>query len=162
MSTGPLLPASPPISREYPIQPIVGVGGIVLAGDAVLLVRRGRAPMLGQWSLPGGALELGETMAEGVRREVFEETAMRVEPVEITATLDRIVRDAEGRVQFHYVLVDWLCVPETSAPGPVQHGDDALAAAWVPCRYLPQYNLSGPTLDLIRKAQHALAKRSMQ
>jgi ADP-ribose pyrophosphatase YjhB (NUDIX family) len=89
--------------REYPRAPVVGVAAVVLHGDQVLLIRRGREPMLGAWSLPGGALELGETTAEGIAREVFEETGIRAQPLEIIKTLDRIVRDESGDVRFHYV-----------------------------------------------------------
>jgi 8-oxo-dGTP diphosphatase len=82
--------------REYPTAPIVGVAGVVVSQGKVLLIRRGREPLLGSWSLPGGALELGETTAEGVAREVWEETGLRVRPVEMIATVDRIVRDDAG------------------------------------------------------------------
>src|SRR5580698_1918092 len=95
--------------REYPLAPVVGVGAVVLDGDRVLLIQRGHEPMKGQWSLPGGALEVGETLVEGVQREVLEETGLEVEPVSIIEVFDRISRDAEGRVQFHYVLVDYVC-----------------------------------------------------
>lgn len=95
--------------REYPDRPIVGVGAILLDGDRVLLVQRGNAPMQGEWSLPGGALEVGETLEEGVKREVLEETGLTVEVVGMVAVVDRIARDNSSRVQFHYVLVDYLC-----------------------------------------------------
>lgn len=95
--------------REYPDRPIVGVGAVIFDKDRVLLVKRGHAPMQGEWSLPGGALELGETLEDGVRREVFEETGLTVEPISIVEVFDRIARDQAGRVQFHYVLVDYLC-----------------------------------------------------
>lgn len=88
---------------------MVGVGAVVVDGERVLLIRRGHEPMKGEWSLPGGALEVGETLLEGVRREVLEETGLEVEPVAMIEVLDRIARDGEGRVQFHYVLVDYLC-----------------------------------------------------
>ena len=145
--------------REYPRQPVVGVAGVVLHGGAVLLIQRGREPMLGSWSLPGGALELGETTAEGVAREVWEETAVRVRPVSLVATLDRIVRDPSGAVQFHYVLIDWCCVP--LAPDSVKptRGDDALDARWVPVADLPSFRLPEITLDVIERARVALAVR---
>ena len=120
--------------REYPARPIVGVAGVVISGDRVLLIRRGRAPAIGAWSLPGGALKTGETLAQGVAREVREETGLGVEPVEIVATLDRIVRDAEGRTQFHYVLVDWLCLlsgAHGESGREPQAAGDALEAAWI-------------------------------
>jgi ADP-ribose pyrophosphatase YjhB (NUDIX family) len=95
--------------REYPERPIVGVGAVIFQDERVLLVQRGHAPMQGEWSLPGGALEVGETLEEGVRREVLEETGLAVEPITSVEVFDRIARDDAGRVQFHYVLVDYLC-----------------------------------------------------
>jgi 8-oxo-dGTP diphosphatase len=110
--------------------------------------------MLGAWSLPGGLLEVGETTAEGVVREVFEETGMRVRPVEIVATLDRIVRDEAGRVRFHYVLIEWLCLPERDASEELVCGDDADAAIWLGRDeiYSGTYGLGEPTLGVIERA----------
>ena len=140
------------VGREYPQAPIVGVAAIVLRGADVLLIRRGREPMLGAWSLPGGALELGETTAEGVAREVFEETGVRVRPVEIVATLDRIHHDDDGRVQFHYVLVEWMCVAENVSE--LVCGDDAADARWVTREeiFSEEYDLGAPTLGVIERA----------
>ena len=142
------------VGREYPQAPIVGVAAVVLRGEDVLLIRRGREPMLGAWSLPGGALELGETTADGVAREVVEETGVRVRPVEIIATLDRIVRDDNGRVRFHYVLVEWLCVaPDESAA--LVCGDDAQEAQWVLRDeiFSEAYDLGATTLGVVERAQ---------
>ncbi len=97
------------MSREYPERPIIGVGAVIIEGERVLLIKRGQAPLKGEWSLPGGALELGETLEQGVCREVLEETGLIVEPISIVEVFDRISRDVEGRVQYHYVLVDYLC-----------------------------------------------------
>jgi 8-oxo-dGTP diphosphatase len=140
--------------REYPAAPMVGVAGVVVRDGDVLLVRRGREPMLGAWSLPGGVLEVGETTGEGVVREIFEETGLRVRPVEMIATLDRIVRDEAGRVQYHYVLVEWLCVPEVDFSGELVCGDDAAAAEWVSHGeiYSDTYGLREPTLGVIERA----------
>lgn len=143
--------------REYPERPIVGVAGVVLHHGAVLLIQRGREPMRGDWSLPGGALELGETTAEGVVREVLEETGVRVRPVALVATLDRIVRDTGGAVQYHYVLVDWCCVPEAAGQTELVCGDDALDARWVPLTELTQNGLHETTLSVIDRACAALA-----
>jgi ADP-ribose pyrophosphatase YjhB (NUDIX family) len=114
-------------SREYPDGPIVGVGAVVLDGERVLVVQRGQPPLKGQWSLPGGALELGETLEEGIRREVLEETGLIVEPLAVVEVLDRISRDVEGRVQYHYVLVDYLC---RVTGGDLACATDAADARW--------------------------------
>jgi 8-oxo-dGTP diphosphatase len=138
--------------REYPRAPVVGVAAVVLHGDQVLLIRRGREPMLGAWSLPGGALELGETTAEGIAREVFEETGIRAQPLEIIKTLDRIVRDESGDVRFHYVLVEWLCTAQE--PFELVCGDDAAEARWVPRSeiFSEDYDLGATTLSVIERA----------
>jgi len=113
--------------REYPEAPIVGVGAVILHEGRVLLIQRGQPPLKGGWSLPGGALELGETLEEGIRREVLEETGLVVETISIVEAFDRIVRDAEGRVQYHYVLVDFLC---RVTGGSLACASDAAAARW--------------------------------
>ena len=95
-------------NREYPDRPIVGVGAVVWRGDAVLLVRRGHPPLIGQWSLPGGAQEIGETVAEAACREVMEETGIRMTPGAVIDVIDFIDRDAEGTPRYHYTLVDIL------------------------------------------------------
>jgi len=115
------------MSREYPERPVIGVGAVILDGRQVLLIERGQAPLKGEWSLPGGALELGETLEEGIRREVLEETGLMVEPVGIVDVVDRISRDAEGRVQYHYVLVDYLC---RVTGGSLACATDAADARW--------------------------------
>ena len=110
--------------------------------------------MLGAWSLPGGVLEVGETTAEGVAREVWEETGLKVRPVEMIATLDRIVRDDAGRVQFHYVLIEWMCVVSEGQGTEPVCGDDATAAVWARRSeiYSETYGLTEPTLGVIEKA----------
>ena len=115
------------MTREYPLAPIVGVGAVVIHEDRALLIRRGHVPEKGQWSLPGGALEVGETLLEGVRREVREETGLEVAPVALIEVVDRISRDAEGSVQFHYVLLDYLC---RVTGGEVCCATDAVDVRW--------------------------------
>ena len=97
------------MKRDYPERPIIGVGAVIIRGDRVLLVRRATEPLKGEWSVPGGVLELGEKLREGVRREVLEETGLQVEPGEVLDVFDSIFRDGQGRTQYHYVLIDYLC-----------------------------------------------------
>jgi 8-oxo-dGTP diphosphatase len=115
------------IRREYPAAPLVGVGAVIVNNGLVLLVRRGSEPLKGHWTLPGGALEVGETLTEGVAREVREETGLMVEPVELVEVLDRIHRE-DGKVRYHYVILDYLC---RVTGGELRAGSDADAARWV-------------------------------
>jgi ADP-ribose pyrophosphatase YjhB (NUDIX family) len=140
--------------RVYPERPIVGVGAVVLDGDRVLLVKRAHEPLKGEWSVPGGAVDLGETLEEAIHREVLEETCLDVEVGPIVDVLDRIRRDAEGRVKFHYVLVDFLCRPRS---GTLQCASDAEDAAWAERAQLDGYGVAGTTIDVIDKA---IARRS--
>lgn len=115
--------------REYPDRPWVGVGVVVWQGERVLLIRRGRAPRLGQWGLPGGAQSAGETLFEAAAREVLEETGLEVVPQAVVTALDSISRDDAGNVQFHYTLVE---VVAECGPGEPVAADDAMDARWVP------------------------------
>jgi 8-oxo-dGTP diphosphatase len=115
------------VQREFPETPLVGVGAVVVHEGRVLLVRRGREPLRGKWSLPGGLLELGESLIEGVVREVREETGLTVEPVELIELLDRVYREGD-RVRYHYVIADYLC---RVTDGELQAASDADAVRWV-------------------------------
>lgn len=121
--------ADPPArtSREYPDRPWVGVGVVVWKKDRVLLVRRGKAPRLGQWSLPGGAQEVGEPVFGTARREMLEETGLSVEPYEVVTVVDSITADEAGRVHYHYTLVE---VAAEWVSGDPACADDALEALW--------------------------------
>ncbi len=121
----------------------------MLDGERVLLVRRGREPLKGEWSLPGGKLELGETLLEGVTREVLEETGLTVRPGAMVEVLDRIVRDEVARVRYHYVLIDFVC---SVVGGRLAAGSDADAALWVPRSELGRYEIAPVTLVVIEKA----------
>ncbi len=115
------------MQREFPSAPIVGIGAIVIEEGRVLLVRRGREPLKGHWTLPGGALEVGESLTAGVAREVLEETGLHVQPVELVELVDRIHRE-DGRVRYHYVIADYLC---RVTGGELQAASDADAVRWV-------------------------------
>ena len=115
------------MQREFPLAPLVGVGAVVVDEGRVLLVRRGHEPLKGQWSLPGGLLEIGESLTAGVAREVLEETGLIVEPIELIELLDRIHYEGE-RVRYHYVIADYLC---RVTGGTLQAGSDADGARWV-------------------------------
>lgn len=115
------------VQREFPEAPLVGVGAVVVDRGRVLLVRRGQEPLKGRWSLPGGLLELGETLLAGVVREVKEETGLSVEPIELIELLDRIHRE-EDRVRYHYVIADYLC---RVVDGSLQAASDADEVRWV-------------------------------
>jgi 8-oxo-dGTP diphosphatase len=115
------------MQREYPETPLVGVGAVVVDAGRVLLVRRGTEPLKGEWSLPGGLVEVGEALIDGVVREVREETGLIVEPVELIELLDRIHR-IDGRVRYHYVIADYLCLV---TGGQLLAASDAEAVRWV-------------------------------
>ncbi|MDX1541833.1 MAG: NUDIX hydrolase [Geminicoccaceae bacterium] len=138
------------MSRLYPERPIVGVGTVVWHGDDVLLVRRGKPPRVGQWSLPGGAQKLGETIAEAARREIAEEAGIEVALGQVIATLDLIERDPEGRVRFHYTLVDFVAEALDDVLRP---GGDAADARWFALDRLPELGLWSETLRIIELAR---------
>lgn len=134
------------MKREYPDAPLVGVGAVIVEGDRVLLVKRGKAPLAGEWSIPGGALELGETMRGAVAREALEETSLAVETAGLLGVYDRVVRDADGRTLYHYVLIDFLCRRtggEPSAAG------DAADVKWFTKRELAALPLANDTAEVI-------------
>jgi 8-oxo-dGTP diphosphatase len=137
------------MGRAYPSQPVPGVGAIVLRQDDILLVRRGNEPQQGLWSLPGGALELGETLDQGVRREVMEETGLEVRVLQFAGAFERITTDDSGAVEYHYVLLDYLCEP---VGGALSAGDDAAEAAWVSRAELNERPLTPGLESVIDKA----------
>ena len=135
--------------REYPDRPIVGVGAVVVDGNRVLLVRRANEPLKGEWSLPGGAVEIGETLKVAVAREIREETGLEIDVGPIVEVLDRIRHDPAGRARYHYVLVDFLCRP---TGGTLACATDAEEVAWVPLLELTQYGVAEATIRVIQKA----------
>jgi len=140
-----------PVSREYPDYPRVGVGAVVLSRGRVLLVRRGKPPGEGRWSLPGGLVDLGETSVDAARREVAEECGITVRIAGLAGVLDRVTRDAGGRVRYHWVLVDYLAFPE-SDDDTIIAGDDAAEVRWVPINEVDRMLTTDGLMDMIRRA----------
>ena len=135
--------------RVYPARPVVSVGAVIIDGDRVVLIRRGHEPLKGAWSLPGGVVEIGETLHAALRREVREETCLDVEVGPIVEVLDRISRDADGRVEYHYVIVDYLC---RVVGGSLACASDADDARWVSRGDLVAYNLTTTVAAVIARA----------
>jgi 8-oxo-dGTP diphosphatase len=143
--------------RRYPSRPIVGVGAVIVtSGGEVVLVRRAREPLAGQWSLPGGAVECGETLAAALAREVWEETGLDVEIGVLVDILDRIHTDQAGHVEYHYVLADFLCQPRG---GRLRAGSDVTEARAVDPRTLETYALPADTHRVIERGLTLLASR---
>lgn len=135
--------------RDYPERPIVGVGAVVIHGNRALIVRRATEPLKGQWSIPGGMLELGEKLRDGLAREVFEETALDVEVGDVLDVFDSIFPDAEGRTQYHYVLIDYRC---TVRGGTAVAGSDVSEVRWATSQELDGLGMKAVTVGVIRKA----------
>jgi mutator protein MutT len=140
------------VTREYPERPYVGVGAVVLHSGRVLLVRRRSEPLAGEWSLPGGAVEVGETLAEAVIREVREETGIEIAVGPVIEVLDRITPDDEGRTRYHFVLVDYLC---TFVGGRVTPASDVAEAVFAEPRELDRFALTDAAMRVIRRGLEA-------
>jgi ADP-ribose pyrophosphatase YjhB (NUDIX family) len=144
------------MKREYPEHPLVGVGAVIVDNrladhrreNRVLLIRRGQAPLLGEWSLPGGVLECGETLREAVVREAREETGLVIETGEMLGVYERVIRSDEGRVRYHYVLIDFLC---RLVAGDLKAGSDAADVRWFTRDELPALKLAYDANDVVLK-----------
>ena len=143
------------MKREYPNHPIVGVGGVVIQGNRVLLIRRGREPLKGQWSIPGGMLELGESLEDGVRREVLEETGLEVHPLEALTVFGRVQKNG-ARGRDHDGIVDYVCLP---TGGQLKAGSDVLDACWVEREELAGYQITPKAAEVIADAFKRVAGR---
>jgi len=136
------------MNREYPEVPLIGVGAVIVQDGRVLLIRRGQPPLLGEWSLPGGVLECGEALREATVREVGEETGLTVETGDMLGVYERVIHGDDGRVRYHYVLIDFLCRP---VAGNLKAGSDAAEARWFTRQELPALNLAYDASDVVRK-----------
>jgi 8-oxo-dGTP diphosphatase len=135
------------MQREYPQQPLVGVGAIIVEGGRVLLIKRGKAPLLGEWSIPGGMLELGETLRQGAEREALEETGLVVRAADLLGVFDRIVPDETQRTLYHYVLIDFLC---HRISGDVLAAGDASDTRWFRENEVEELSLPEDTRKVIQ------------
>ena len=135
-------------SRQYPDRPIVGVGAVIVDDGKVVLIRRKYEPLKGQWSLPGGMVEVGEPLEAALTREMQEETGLTVDVGPVIEVFDRIMRDEEQRVRYHYVLIDYLCWP---AGGALYAGSDVDAAIWADPSALAQYSLTEKASSVIQR-----------
>ncbi len=136
------------LKRDYPDRPIVGVGGVIIDGERALVVRRATEPLKGQWSIPGGMLELGEKLRDGIAREVKEETGLDIEAGEVLDVFDSIFPDAKGGFQYHYVLIDFLC---RITGGQLAASSDVDSAKWVTSDELEELGMKPVTVAVIRK-----------
>jgi len=142
-------------SREYPDRPVIGVGGVIIDRGRTVLIRRGTEPLLGQWSIPGGTIEIGETLEASVRRELREETGLEVRVLELIELFDRIYREPapasanDKRPRFHYVIADYLCELVSGEP---RAGSDVTDIAWAREEELPKFHLTEKATSVLRKA----------
>jgi 8-oxo-dGTP diphosphatase len=136
------------MQREFPEVPLVGVGAIIIEEARVVLVKRAHPPLQARWSIPGGVLEVGELVREAAIREAREETGLTVDPGKLLGVYDRVLRDPDGRVQYHYVLIDFLC---RRVAGDIAAASDAAEVQWFTEEELPGLKLAADTVDVISK-----------
>ena len=135
--------------RRYPRWPLIGVGALIFHRRRILMAQRGKEPLKGVWSLPGGALEVGESLDAGVRREVREETGLEVKPARVFEIFERIMRDGHGVPEYHYVLIDYIC---RVTGGALRAGDDVCRVEWFRERELRELEITEGTLAVIERA----------
>src|SRR5215469_1108034 len=143
--------------REYPERPIVAVGGVVIHDSRVLLIRRGQPPLEGRWSIPGGILEIGERIAEGIERELREETGVRVRVLDLIEIYEKVLRDKQNEAKYHFVILDYAC---EFVEGTARAGGDVTEAAWVREEQLDSLALTTAAKRVIRKAFSAVRERA--
>ena len=137
------------VRRDYPERPLVGAGAVIVRGNQVVLVRRGRPPLAGEWSIPGGVVKLGETLRQAAEREALEETGLKIEAGDMLEVFESIMPDAAGKTCYHYVIVDFLCRLKS---GKLRAGGDALEAKWCRAEELAEQKVSEVASRVILKA----------
>ena len=137
------------VQREYPDRPLVGVGGVVITDGRVLLIRRAGPPLQGEWSIPGGLLELGESLNQGVRRELAEETGLEVRVLDLIEVFERVFPDDDGRTKYHFVILDYLC---EAVSGEARAASDVTDVAWAQEDELASYSLTPTATRVIKRA----------
>jgi len=145
------------LKRDYPDRPLLGVGAVIVRNEQVLVVRRSHPPLQGQWSVPGGLVETGETTREALIREIREETSLIVEPLDLVEVFERILRDGDSRVQYHFVVIDYLC---RIVSGEACPGTDVSEIRWVPLEKLQELGITPETRDVIHKGLNAARNSS--
>jgi 8-oxo-dGTP diphosphatase len=135
--------------RRYPRYPLVGIGAVLIRRGSILMAQRGKEPLKGWWSLPGGLVETGESLKDAVKREVLEETGLQVEPSRVFEIFERIMRDSAGAPEYHYILIDYLC---DVTGGKLCPGDDVCMVEWVKRADLPKLQITEGTLAVIERA----------
>jgi ADP-ribose pyrophosphatase YjhB (NUDIX family) len=148
-----------PDDRRYPRWPLVGVGALIFHGGRILMAQRGKEPLKGWWTLPGGALETGELLDDAVRREVLEETGLVVKPVRMFEIFERIIRDEAGAPEYHYVLIDYVC---RLTSGEARAGDDVARVEWMRLEELSGLRITEGTLAVIERAFRKQRKSKKQ
>ena len=146
-------------SRRYPERPLLGVGAVVFSGGRILLIERGKEPLKGWWTVPGGLVEIGERLEAAVRREILEETGLRVKPLAVAALFQRIMPDLEGRIEYHYVIVDFLCELES---GTVRAASDVAAAGWFTLEESRALKMAPGTPGVLKRALKLWEQRAAQ
>jgi 8-oxo-dGTP diphosphatase len=142
--------------REYPERPLVGVGGVVVAENRVLLIRRGSPPLEGEWSIPGGMLELGESLREAVRRELEEETGLEVRVHDLIEAFDRVTMDGDGKCRYHFVILDYLC---ELISGEARANSDVVDVAWALEEELDRFSLTPTATRVVKRAFEMVRER---
>ena len=145
------------MKRDYPDRPLLGVGAIIVRQEKVLVVRRATSPLKGDWSIPGGLVETGETTREAVVREISEETGLTIEPIELVEVFERILRDKDSRVEYHFVVIDYLCRIVSGASRP---GSDVSEIRWARFDDLEDLRVTLETRNVIQKALDAANRSS--